>query len=342
MSHQPHALFPTGTGAAIFGCEGTTLSRDEAALFAQAKPFGFILFARNVESSGQLMALCNDLRSSVGWDAPIFMDQEGGTVQRMRPPLARNWANANAELSTPQAVRLRHTLMAAELRAVGVDGNCAPVIDVAGPDTHPFLQKRIWSDDPARVAELGRAAADGLMAGGVMPVIKHVPGHGAANADSHFDLPVCTRDRAALEAHDFVPVRALADLPFAMTSHVVYSAIDPDRPATHSDTIVTLVREELGVQGLLMTDDIDMKALGGTLFERAQKSIAAGCDVVLHCWGGLSEMDSVAQACGGLSDGAQKRAQRALQMRQDIAASQREIDIAALTAEFDGLTQAQA
>lgn len=325
-----------GVGATIFGCSGAVLLPDEARFFAEARPWGFILFRRNVESAAQLRALCADLRASVGREVPVFMDQEGGTVQRLRPPLARDWPDAGAQRGGAQAVWLRHRLMAAEMRAVGVDGSCAPVIDVAGPDTHPFLQRRIWSADPQQVAELGRAAAAGLLAGGVLPVIKHLPGHGAGNADSHHDLPRVALPLAALEARDFVPVRALADLPLGMSAHVIYDALDPVRPATVSAPVIAHLRGNLGFGGLLMSDDIGMNALGGSMAERATQARAAGCDVVLHCSGDLTEMMAVAGAAGVLRGAAQTRANAALTARHAPAA----IDIADLEAEFDALSEA--
>lgn len=323
------------TGATILGCSGPVLTRDEAGFFRDADPWGFILFARNVRDQVQLRALTTALREAVGRDAPVFMDQEGGTVQRLRPPLARHWPDAHAQTGGTRAVWMRHRLMAAELRAAGVDGNCAPVIDLAGPDTHPFLQRRIWSDDPGAVASLGRAAAEGLMAGGVLPVIKHLPGHGSANADSHHALAHCKLPLARLEVRDFAPVRALADLPLGMTGHMIFDALDPDRPTTHSTNVIRYLRETLGFQGLLMTDDLSMEALGGSLPDRAERAVAAGCDIVLHCSGDRAEMEGVAAASGRLAGAAAARAALALQCRKPPEA----IDIAALAAEFDGLNQ---
>lgn len=323
-------------GATILGCSGAALMPEEARFFRAAQPWGFILFRRNVESAAQLQALCADLRAAVGRDAPVFMDQEGGTVQRLRPPLARDWPDANVQRGGARAVWLRHRLMAAELRAVGVDGNCAPVIDVAGPDTHPFLQRRIWSADPQRVVELAGAAAEALLAGGVLPVIKHLPGHGAGNADSHHDLPRVTLPLEALEARDFVPVRSLAGLPLGMSAHVVYEALDPVLPATISAPVIRYLREELAFDGLLMTDDIGMNALGGSMEERTARARAAGCDVVLHCSGILMEMQAVAGAAGTLEGAARTRAGAALAARRTPVA----IDIAALEAEFEALGDA--
>lgn len=326
------------TGATILGCAGLTLSAAELRFFRAAQPWGFILFQRNVADARQLRALTAALRDAVGRDAPIFMDQEGGTVQRLRPPLARTWPDACAQPGGPRAVYLRHLLMADELRAVGVDGNCAPVIDVAGPETHPFLQRRIWSSDPHQTAILALAAAEGLLAGGVLPVLKHLPGHGAANADSHHTLARCTQPLTTLTTHDFLPVQALADLPLGMTAHVIYDALDPELPATHSPTVLTYLRTTLGFSGLLMTDDISMNALGGTLATRAAQSIAAGCDLVLHCSGDLSEMPAITEAAETLHGPAQTRADAALNARKTPAT----IDIAAIAAEFDALSTPKA
>lgn len=325
-------------GATILGCAGEALSPAEGALFRAAQPWGFILFRRNIVTAEQTRRLCASLREAVGRDAPIFVDQEGGTVQRLRPPLARDWADASAQQGGPDAVRLRHRLMAAELRALGIDGNCAPVIDVAGSQTHPFLQRRIWGDDPDHVTRRASAAMQGLLDGGVLPVIKHVPGHGAANADSHHDLPRCDKTLDALERSDFVPVRALGHAPLAMTAHVVYSALDPDAPGTISASVIAHVRDVLGVRGLLMTDDIGMNALGGTMAERSAKARAAGCDIVLHCSGDLPEMEAVVGASGSLHGASLERAQKALAARVQPAT----IDIAALDAEFEALTRNKA
>lgn len=322
------------TGAMILGCAGPRLTPAEARFFAQAQPWGFILFRMNVEDGAQLRGLCADLRAAVGRDAPVFVDQEGGTVQRLRPPLARDWPDASAQRGGLRAIWLRHRLMAAELRAAGIDGDCAPVIDVAGPLTHPFLQRRIWADEPALVAARARAAAEGLLAGGVLPVIKHLPGHGAANADSHHDLPRCPLPLAALEARDFAAVRALADLPLGMSAHVVFEALDPAHPATCSPAVVAHLRGVLGFDGLLMTDDIAMNALAGTMAQRAASARAAGCDMVLHCSGDLAEMMAVAEAAGVLEGAALRRAEVALAARR----APEPVDIGALEAEFEALS----
>lgn len=322
------------SGATILGLQGPDLTAPEAAFFRAADPWGFILFRRNVEDAAQLQRLTATLRDCVGRDAPVFMDQEGGTVQRLRPPLAMDWPDANAQAGGEAAAFLRHRLMAAELRACGVDGNCAPVIDVAGPLTHPFLQRRIWSADPARVTALARAAAKGLLAGGVLPVIKHLPGHGSANADSHHALPRCPLPLADLVARDFAPVRALADLPLGMTGHMVIEALDPANPTTHSARVIAYLRGTLGFGGLLMTDDLGMNALGGSIAQRTAAAIAAGCDVALQCSGVLAEMEEAATAAGRLSAAATRRAEAALAQRTPPGP----VDIAALRAEFESLS----
>jgi len=324
--------------AVIFGCGGTALSAAERAFFAEAEPWGFILFARNVESPAQLRRLTAELRASVGRDAPVLVDQEGGRVQRLRPPHWRDWlpvldeATALPPERRARGLRLRARLIAAELRDAGIDVNCAPVLDLAGPGTHPVILNRCLGGDPAEVAALGRAIAEGLLAGGVLPVVKHMPGQGRATLDSHLALPEVTADREALEA-DFAPFRALADLPLAMTAHVVYRALDPARPATQSPAVVRLMREAIGFDGLLLTDDLSMKALAGDFGDRARASLAAGCDVVLHCNGDPDEMAAVAAAVPALTGRSAERAAAALALRRAP-----EGDTAALAAEYAALS----
>ncbi|MFD3189667.1 beta-N-acetylhexosaminidase [Sedimentitalea sp. HM32M-2] len=307
-------------GATILDAEGLRLSPDEAAFFRDADPFGFILFARNLDTPDQIRALCGDLRAAVGRDAPITIDQEGGRVQRLRPPLARDWLPPLDHVSragdhAPRAMYLRYRLIADELRQLGIDSNCAPMADLAGPQTHPFLKNRCYGDHPEQVSELARAVAQGLLDGGVLPVLKHIPGHGRATADSHFDLPHVAVDAETLDATDFAPFRALNDLPMGMTAHLVYDAIDP-RPATISPPMMALIRQRIGFDGLIMTDDISMKALSGTLGALSRAAIDAGCDVVLHCNGSLSERRQVAEAAGHMSPSAHRRAEAALAARQ--------------------------
>lgn len=329
------------TAAAILGCGGPVLSRDEAAFFRAADPFGFVLFARNVEDPAQLSRLTAELREAVGRDAPVLIDQEGGRVQRMRAPHWREWLPPLDQVrqSLPGAAArglwLRYRLIAAELHAVGIDANCAPTADIAGPETHPFLRNRCFGETAEVVTEAARAAADGLLAGGVLPVVKHMPGHGRARVDSHHDLPAVDASAEDLFASDFAPFAALADLPMAMTAHIVFSAFDPGNPATTSPRMIRLIREEIGFRGFLMTDDISMQALAGDIASRAAASVAAGCDAVLHCNGNMAEMERAVAAAGALSPAARVRAETALARRHDPDA----IDTAFLEAEFERLVK---
>ncbi|MDX1781427.1 MAG: beta-N-acetylhexosaminidase [Thalassovita sp.] len=324
-------------GAVILDPLGPRLSAEEKAFFRDADPFGFILFARNIESADQVRALCGDLRNAVGRAVPITIDQEGGRVQRLRPPLATEWlppldhARAAGDAAA-QAMYLRYRIIAHELRALGIDSNCAPLVDVATPDTHPFLKNRCYGFDADTVAQLGRAVADGLLDGGVLPVLKHIPGHGRAVADSHIGLPVVSAPRDDLDRTDFAPFKALNGLPMGMTAHLVYDDID-ERPATLSPVMMRLIREEIGFDGLIMTDDISMKALQGDPADLSCAAIDAGCDVILYCNGSLEEKRRVADAAGRLSDAGQARAGRALAARRDPD----EVDIPALRAKLDAL-----
>ncbi|MES2434631.1 MAG: glycoside hydrolase family 3 N-terminal domain-containing protein [Pseudomonadota bacterium] len=326
-----------GSGAAIFGCAGLTLTATERDFFRDYDPLGFIVFARNVETPEQLTRLTADLRDSVGRDAPILVDQEGGRVQRLRAPYWREWAAPldtveKAGANAAQVMALRSLVIAAGLRAVGIDANCAPVADIGGPDTHPFLRNRCYGQDVETVSKIARAVADAHLEMGVLPVVKHMPGHGRSINDTHHDLPTVTTDRATLNATDFVPFRALADLPMAMTAHIIFAAYD-NLPATQSPAMIKAIREEIGFAGLLITDDLNMQALTGSLGERTARSMAAGCDVALHCKGDMAEMLEVAAAAGGMTVAARSRATAALAQRR----SAKSIDIAALEAEFSAL-----
>ncbi len=325
----------TGRGAAVFGCLSTTLSPDEAAFFREADPFGFILFARNVDTPDQLRRLTSDLRAAVGREAPVFTDQEGGRVQRLRAPHWREWDPPLAVAErhgdkTGALLSLRYRIIAAELRAVGIDANCAPCLDLARAETHPFLRNRCLGSDPATVAALGRAVAEAHLDGGVLPVIKHIPGHGRAVADSHQALPHTDAPAEELDATDFAAFRPLADLPLAMTGHVVFDRIDPGNPATTSPALIRLIRQDIGFQGLLLTDDLSMQALSGDLGSRATAALAAGCDLALHCNGNRLEMEAVAAAAGRMTPETTTRAIRALSMRRAAPV----VDIDALEAEF--------
>lgn len=322
MSAKSNARSPR---AAIFGCAGLSLSEDERRFFAEADPFGFILFARNVETPEQVRALTASLRESIGRpDAPVLIDQEGGRVRRLRPP---HWRDApamrpfgdlygrDAEAGR-RALELNIALMSAELLSLGVDADCAPVLDVPVAGAHDIIGDRAFSRDPQVVGELGRVVNDAFLANGVHPVIKHIPGHGRATADSHQDLPVVDAPLAELEATDFAPFRMVRDAPFAMTAHIVYTAIDATRPATTSPVVVQeIIRQGIGFDGLLMTDDLSMKALKGPFAERARESLAAGCDLVLHCNGDMAEMRAVLEGCRDMDDAAMTRWARAQTLR---------------------------
>ncbi|WP_374298442.1 beta-N-acetylhexosaminidase [Paracoccus sp. (in: a-proteobacteria)] len=320
------------------GIAGTELSAAERDFFRAADPWGFILFGRNVESPDQLRRLTGDLRDAVGRDAVITVDQEGGRVQRLRGPHWTDWpAPLDQAGAGPRAMWLRYHLIGRELRAVGIDSNCAPTLDVAQADTHPFLRNRCLGADPDSVATLGRAAADGMLAAGVLPVMKHMPGHGRAIADSHHDLPTVAATPDDLDAMDFAPFRALNDLPMGMTAHIRFTLLD-DAPATASPRMIGLIRDRIGFDGLLMTDDITMNALSGTEAERAAASIKAGCDLVLHCNGTIADMEPVVAAAGPLTPEAQRRADVALAQRR----APQDDDTAALLAEWRSLTTALA
>jgi beta-N-acetylhexosaminidase len=309
------------TSACIFGCAGQTLSDAERDFFRDAAPWGFILFKRNIDSPGQLMRLTDALRETVGRpDAPILIDQEGGRVQRMGPPhwpvypAGRAYGKVAGGLHAQREMaRLGARLMAHDLATVGVNVDCVPVLDVPAADGHEIIGDRAYAADADAIAVLGRAAAEGLIAGGVLPVIKHIPGHGRAKADSHHELPVVTASRADLDAVDFAPFKALSDMPMAMSAHVVYAAIDPDRPATLSKTAIDeVIRGAIGFDGLLMTDDLSMKALGGSFAARARDALDAGCDMILHCNGDMDEMTAVARGSHALGGKAKTRAEAAL------------------------------
>ncbi len=327
------------TTAAVYGCSGPRLTEAERAFFAEARPWGFILFRRNIETPEQVRALTDDLRGVIGdRDAPVLIDQEGGRVQRMGPP---HWPKyppgaaylqaANDPLEAHALVRLGARLMAHDLREVGVTVDCAPIVDVPVPGAHDIIGDRAYASDPATVAQLARAAAEGLLAGGVLPVIKHMPGHGRAFADSHKALPVVHADLETLDAWDFAPFRALSDMPVAMTAHVVFTAIDRKRPATTSRKALRLMRERLGFSGLILSDDLSMQALSGGLDERAHAALKAGCDIVLHCNGDMAEMQAVASSVGKLKSRARARAEAALAR---IVRSPEPLDASAAHARF--------
>ncbi len=309
------------TRAFICGCAGLALEAVEKDFLAEMAPWGLILFRRNVDSPDQVRRLTADFREAVGRpEAPVLIDQEGGRVQRLGPPqwpaypAAATYARlAERNLAAAQeAASLGGRLIGEDLRAVGITIDCAPVLDVPVPGGSNVVGNRAFGTTPDMIVALARAFAEGLLAAGVLPVVKHIPGHGRAMVDSHFDLPVVTADRAALEI-DFEPFRRLRDLPAAMTAHVVYTAIDPDRPATISATVVeTIIRGVIGFDGLLLTDDLSMQALGGSLGERAKAAFAARCDIALHCNGKLDEARQVADEAPALAGEPARRATAAL------------------------------
>jgi beta-N-acetylhexosaminidase len=325
--------------AFITGLAGASLTTAERHFVQEAAPFGLILFKRNVTTPDALRRLVDEFRAAVGRQAPVLVDQEGGRVQRLGPP---HWpiyppgAAYGAVFDRDpdagrRAARLGGRLIANDLAQLGIDVDCAPVADVPAADADPVIGDRAYGADPAKVATLAGAFAAGLMQGGLLPVLKHLPGHGRAMADSHQRLPVVTADRTTLDATDFAAFRPLAGLPLGMTAHVVFTAVDPVAPATTSANIVKhVIRDSIGFTGLLMSDDISMNALSGSLSERTRAAIAAGCDVVLHCNGELSEMVEVAAEAPALAGDAARRAEAALAARKpaashDIAASRAEL-----------------
>ena len=330
---------------AIYGLKGTTLDPDEKAFFRDADPWGFILFARNVEGVRQLSRLTLELRDCVGRDAPVLIDQEGGRVARLKPPAWRKAPPAEVfadlylkdEEAAIEATRINHRLLAHELRTVGIDVDCAPVADLRIDGADAIIGDRAFGRAPEPIAHLGRAAMEGLMAGGVAPIVKHIPGHGRAKADSHLELPVVPEEHGLLSETDFAPFRALADAPMAMTAHIVYADIDDGAPATQSAEVIGgVIRGEIGFDGLLMTDDLSMKALSGSFRERAERSLAAGCDMLLHCNGEMAEMLAVAEGAARLDGQRQDRALAAEAARERIE----EFDPADAESRLNALLQA--
>ncbi len=329
--------------AFITSVPGTALSAETRAFLREAQPWGIILFRYNVDTPQQVRRLVGECREALGRaDAPVLIDQEGGRVQRLAaphwpkyPPGALYGALYERDRAAGlAAARLGAFLIASDLIALGITVDCLPLADVPVSEADPIIGDRAYGTTPAKVAAIGAAVAAGLMDAGVLPVLKHIPGHGRATADSHEKLPVVAADRATLESSDFAAFRPLAHLPLGMTAHVVFSAIDPVAPATTSGTIVReVIRGTIGFDGLLMSDDIAMKALSGTLSERGRASLAAGCDVVLHCNGTLEEMREVAGAVPPLSGEAARRADAALKARRDPLAR----DVVAAREEFASL-----
>jgi beta-N-acetylhexosaminidase len=310
--------------AFITGVAGPELAATERAFLRDAAPWGLIVFKRNVSTPPQVQELVQSFRDAVGWHAPVLVDQEGGRVQRLGPPHwaayppgARYGALYDRDKTIGlEVARLAGHLIANDLGAVGIDVDCLPIADVPVPGGDPVIGDRAYGAEPGKVAAIATAIAQGLHAGGVLPVLKHLPGHGRAAADSHHRLPVVDADRATLDATDFAAFRPLARLPLGMTAHVVFSAIDPVAPATTSVTMVReVIRGFIGFQGLLMSDDISMNALSGSIAERSRAALGAGCDVVLLCNGELKDMSEVASATPMLEGAAKARAEAALAAR---------------------------
>ena len=327
--------------AVILGCAGPRLNDWERDFFTHTNPWGFILFARNVEDPGQVKKLCGELRETVGRQAPILIDQEGGRVQRLQPP---HWRAAPPQRvfgelyerdkhAGLRAAWLNARLIADELHNCGIDVDCLPLADQLRPETHGIIGDRAYGLAPEQIADLGRAVAEGLRQGGVLPVLKHIPGHGRATEDSHLALPRTDAGYSDLLDNDFKPFLLLNNLELGMTAHVVYEALDPNRPATQSPAVIQAIRSDIGFDGALMTDDLSMKALKGPFAERAELSLAAGCDLLLHCNGEAEEMMEVAAATPELAGKALERCNAALAARKAPVT----IDTAALLAELEVL-----
>lgn len=324
--------------AAILGLKGPRLSANEAAFFRDADPWAYILFARNIETPDQMRRLNGDLRDAVGRDALIFIDQEGGRVQRMTAPHWRKYPPASTyrEMgdTAQRAAWLHARLTAHDLRDVGVTANCAPVLDIPTKEADPIISDRAYGRTAREVIALANATMAGYMAGGVAPVIKHIPGHGRATVDSHKSLPVIKSWAAALEDRDYVPFKALNDAPMAMTAHVVLNAVDPDAPVTLSPKAMSrIVRGSIGYDGLVMTDDLEMKALSGDLTDLTSRALKAGCDIALHCSGNMANMVKVMSGAHRLRGKSLERAQIA----DYVACAPESFDLEAGRAEFDRL-----
>ena len=328
--------------AVIFGCEGLELTTDERAFFNEQQPLGFILFKRNIDSPEQVKALVQDLKSTVGHDnVPVLIDQEGGRVARLTPPHwptfppAEDFVNL-AGHDLPMAIRacqLNAQAIAYELTQLGINTNCAPVADLRNKGAHDIIGDRAFGKDPMRVVALAGAQAQGLMDGGVMPVLKHIPGHGRALVDSHEDLPIVDADLPTLIRNDFMPFQMLADLPMGMTAHVRYDAIDAEQVATLSPKAIDTIRNRIGFDGLLMTDDMSMKALVGDIGANAKAAIDAGCDIALHCNGKMDEMQQIAGHVAELNAEASRRAHAAFATIENVEP----LNVEAIDAELKSL-----
>ena len=328
--------------ALILGCAGERLNADELRFFSDADPVGFILFRRNCRSPEQVRELVTALRDAIGRsDAPVLIDQEGGRVARLRPPFWRLYPSAGClgSLPDPQAelaARLGARLIADDLEQLGITVDCLPVLDIPVAEADPVIGDRAYGIEPGRVTKLARAVCAGLLEGGVLPVIKHIPGHGRAQVDSHYSCPVVETAADELSRTDFAPFRALAAMPWAMSAHIVYMAIDSTAPATLSSRVISeVIRRVIGFDGVLVSDDLSMRALGGEIAERAERALAAGCDLVLHCNGDRREMEAVVTAVGPISSRTADRLARGESMR--CASGQRRFDRRGAEARFAAL-----
>ncbi len=338
----------TESKSMILGCAGKTLNSDEIRFYGDERPWGFILFARNIGEPEQIRDLVASMRDSIGRpQAPVFIDQEGGRVQRLRPPIAPNYpagASLGALYRSDRDAGLRAAWLLARLHAfdllrLGITADCLPVLDVPIEGASDVIGTRAYGKEPESVTALGKAAAEGLLSGGVLPVMKHIPGHGRAFSDTHFELPTVDTPIEELRSHDFAPFKALSHLPIAMTAHVVYSAIDPTGPATTSEKVIReIVRGEIGFDGLLVSDDTSMKALSGDFPSKAASILAAGCDLVLHCNGVMEEMTGIASRTTALEGKSLERADRALSYIRERDAA----DEAQVRAEFANYFEAVA
>lgn len=311
--------------AMICGSAGPVLTAQEISFFKESRPAGYILFARNCENADQIKKLVRSFRDAVDHDALILIDQEGGRVQRLVPPAWPRYPTARVfgalydrdQEAALDAVWLAANLIGHDLAELGINMDCLPVLDLDSDEGHDVIGDRAYHSDPAIVSTLGRKACEGLLAAGVLPVIKHIPGHGRAGADSHLNLPVVDAAKTDLALNEFAPFHDLADMPAAMTAHVLYTSLDEKRPATISLAIIQqVIRKQIGFGGLLMSDDVSMGALDGTIAERTIALIEAGCDVALHCNGDLAEMEQVARNVPKLENVARNRFEQALAMRQ--------------------------
>ncbi len=300
----------------ILSCAGPVLTDEERAFFADFQPLGFIFFGRNVTDKPQLKKLCEDVRESVGWKCPILIDQEGGRVRRLRPPHWPDYPSMKDIGDLDDKERLIETVrgISNDLKEVGIDVDCAPVLDVLFPETHEAIGTRAFSSDPDIVGSLGRLACEVFIEEGITPVIKHIPGQGRSSLDSHKDLPVVSASLESLEAHDFKPFRHVLESPhadkiWAMVSHIIYDAIDPDHPASTSAKVIDLIRKSIGFKGLLVSDDLCMDALCryGSPADRVAKTLESGMDIALYCAGHLNDMEEIAKACPPMRDESLKR-----------------------------------